>query len=105
MNYENLIKESIQNDSIDEPLLVGIKNIGWNCYMNSVLQILSSDILLIQNLVNYSKDDQEVINLIMKYDLKISNDNDDVINKIKDMLSTGKNPTNGENISSDERRS
>ena len=91
LNYESLIKESLQNDSIDNPCLIGINNMGWNCYINSVLQVLSSDILLIESLVNFSKEDQSIINLIIKYDLRISNNNDEVIKKIKRMITTGKN--------------
>lgn len=90
INYESLIKESLQNDSIDNPCLLGIRNMGWNCYINSVLQVLASDILLIESLVNFSKDDQDLINLIVKYDLRICNDNDKVIDKIKIMISTKK---------------
>ena len=36
INYESLIKESLQNDSIENPCLMGINNMGWNCYINSV---------------------------------------------------------------------
>ena len=39
INFESLVKESIQNDMVDNPCLVGIHNPGWNCYINSVLQI------------------------------------------------------------------
>ena len=91
INYESLIKESLQNDSIENPCLMGINNMGWNCYINSVLQVLASDILLIESFINFSKEDQAIINLIVKYDLRISNNNDEVIKKIKRMISTGKN--------------
>ena len=97
INYESLIKESLQNDSIDNPCLMGINNMGWNCYINSVLQVLASDILLIESFVNFSKEDQAIINLIVKYDLRISNNNDEVIKKIKRMVSTCKNDE-GENL-------
>jgi ubiquitin carboxyl-terminal hydrolase 8 len=96
INYESLIKESLQNDSIDNPCLSGIKNMGWNCYINSVLQVLASDIFLIESIVSYSKDDQDLINLIVKYDLRICNDNDITISKIKNMISTKKSTDGNE---------
>ena len=99
INFESLVKESIQNDMVDNPCLVGIHNQGWNCYINSVLQVLSSDILLIENISNQSKEDQEIIDLIIKYNLKISNNNDEVIKKIKLMLETKKNPEDESDLS------
>lgn len=100
-NYESIIKESLQNDSIDNPCLMGIKNMGWNCYINSVLQVLASDILLIESLVNFNKNEQDLIDLILKYDLRFCANNDVIIDKIKKMISTKKS-VEGEKLSTNE---
>ena len=97
INYENLIKESISNDRNDKVVLPGIHNRGWNCYINSALQVLASDIVLVENLTKNSDEDQEFIDLILKYKLQLSGTadlNDKAKEKIKKMVDTGLDENN-----------
>lgn len=87
-----------QNNNGDNPVLVGIHTFGWNCYINAILQGLSSDILLIESLMKYNDEDKRMIEIIIKYNLKFSNDNTETKLKIENMLETKINPDTNETI-------
>ena len=53
---------------------------GWNCYINSVLQSISNTRFLYNFVENYNEDDKNIIQGIIKFNLKFSGN----INEIKD---------------------
>jgi ubiquitin C-terminal hydrolase len=103
LNKLKQITEENEINNGDNSVLAGIHSFGWNCYLNSILQALSSDILLIEGLLKYNDEDKKMIELIIKYNLKFSDDNSDTKLKIKKILETNKNPDTDNDILFEEK--
>ena len=75
----------------NNPPLIGLKNIGATCYMNSVLQCLSQ----IEPLAKYFKNNEHVNNTIIKY----KNEKKDCLTESFKILIDNLWPDNNHNIS------
>lgn len=71
----------------------GLESYGWNCYINSVLQCLASSRFILDFSNNFEKHDQDIIDTILKYDLKFCNDLTELTNKC-DILIENKDKNN-----------
>lgn len=65
---------------------IGIYNYGWNCYINSILQSLASSKFIIDFIENHLKEDQMIINTILKYDLRFGNDLKVLVTKCEGLM-------------------
>jgi ubiquitin C-terminal hydrolase len=73
MNYNNV------------PL--GFKNYGWNCYINSVLQVLSCTTFMKEFMEEYTDEDNKIKKTIIKYNLKFTNNIEDLKKNVNKLLS------------------
>jgi len=64
----------------------GLDSYGWNCYINSVLQCLASSKFILEFSTTFNKHDQDIINTILKFDLKFCNDLNTLIKKCEELL-------------------
>lgn len=68
----------------DKPL--GMKNYGWNCYINSLLQVLGCTKFMNDFIKEYADEDNSIKNTIRKFDLKFTNNIEELKKKIQDIL-------------------
>jgi ubiquitin C-terminal hydrolase len=80
------MSDIVKNLSINNKPL-GIRNEGWNCYINSVFQILSCSKFITDFIEKYNQEDEEVIKTILKYKLKLVPNIEDIIDRMKLILS------------------
>lgn len=66
---------------------LGLKNYGWNCYINSVIQVLSCTTFMEEFMKRYSEEDIKIKKTIVKYNLKFTNNIEDLKKSINELLS------------------
>lgn len=71
---------------MDDKTPVGIHNYGWNCFINSLLQSLSCSKELLTLLKHFDKSDNDILCIIKKYNLKFSNNNEDLVNNCNHLI-------------------
>ena len=71
---------------MDDKTPVGIHNYGWNCFINSLLQSLSCSKELLTLLTHFDKSDNDILCIIKKYNLKFSNNNEDLVNNCNHLI-------------------